>query len=211
MFQFPGCPPMTLFDSDHGDGALPPPGFPIRISMDQTPACGSPWLNAACHVLLRQSVPWHSPCALICLIFCVLSARSLPRLLPPRIAPWVPRPVPLSSPEPLRSRSAYVCRHVCTPYSCSLAPIPNINSSSRRFFSRGAASASAQRSAATPRSASLHRIENPSTLWMNEYLPLAILSLCFSLCSFQDAHDQFGRGGLKWTRTTDLTLIRRVL
>ena len=81
MFQFPGCPPTTLFCSDRGDGALPPPGFPIRISMDQSPACGSPWLNAACHVLLRQSVPWHSPCALICLIF--RRPSPFPSLPPP--------------------------------------------------------------------------------------------------------------------------------
>ena len=33
------------------------------------PACGSPWLFAACHVLLRRMVPWHPPCALISLIF----------------------------------------------------------------------------------------------------------------------------------------------
>ena len=32
------------------------------------PACGSPRLFAACHVLLRQSVPWHPPCALVRLI-----------------------------------------------------------------------------------------------------------------------------------------------
>ena len=112
MFQFPGCPPMTLFCSGHGDGALPPPGFPIRISMDQSPACGSPWLNAACHVLLRQSVPWHSPCALICLIFCQPFAAA-PSL---RIAPLVCR----FSQAPLRSRSVYVCRHIHAPYSCSL-------------------------------------------------------------------------------------------
>ena len=102
MFQFPGCPPMALFCSDHGDGALPPPGFPIRISMDQSPACGSPWLNAACHVLRRQSVPWHSPCALICLIF---------------------RRTPPPGPVPLRSRPGPRCRSVCPPlslFSCSL-------------------------------------------------------------------------------------------
>ena len=110
MFQFPGCPPMTLFCSGHGDGALPPPGFPIRISMDQSPACGSPWLNAACHVLLRQSVPWHSPCALICLIFCIPSAVSL------SASGSLPCSQFLST-EPLRSRSAYVCRHIHAPYS----------------------------------------------------------------------------------------------
>ena len=31
--------------------------------------CGSPWLFAAYRVLLRQSVPWHPPCALVRLIF----------------------------------------------------------------------------------------------------------------------------------------------
>ena len=33
------------------------------------PACGSPQLFAAYHVLLRQSVPGHPPCALIRLIY----------------------------------------------------------------------------------------------------------------------------------------------
>ena len=32
------------------------------------PACGSPLLFAACHVLLRRLVPWHPPCALVRLI-----------------------------------------------------------------------------------------------------------------------------------------------
>ena len=32
--------------------------------MDITPMCGSPWLIAACHVLLRLLMPRHSPCAL---------------------------------------------------------------------------------------------------------------------------------------------------
>jgi hypothetical protein len=32
------------------------------------PACGSPQLFAACHVLLRRLVPWHPPCALVRLI-----------------------------------------------------------------------------------------------------------------------------------------------
>ena len=37
-------------------------------------------------------------------------------------------------------------------------------------------------------------------------------SLLLFLCSFQGACTSFlGSGGLKWTRTTDLTLIRRVL
>ena len=39
-------------------------GFPIRRSSDVTPVCGSPKLIAACHVLLRLSLPRHPPCAL---------------------------------------------------------------------------------------------------------------------------------------------------
>ena len=43
-------------------------GSPIRISADITPVCGSPQLFAAYHVLLRQLVPGHPPCALSSLI-----------------------------------------------------------------------------------------------------------------------------------------------
>ena len=44
-------------------------GFPhseIHGSMD---ICSSPWLFAACHVLLRLLMPRHSPCALLRLTF----------------------------------------------------------------------------------------------------------------------------------------------
>ena len=55
-------------------------GFPHSDIHGSKPACGSPWLFAACHVFLRRSVPWHPPCALSNLIvFCVLflSARRI--------------------------------------------------------------------------------------------------------------------------------------
>ena len=42
-------------------------GFPHSDIHGSMPACGSPWLIAACCVLLRQSVAWHPPCALIML------------------------------------------------------------------------------------------------------------------------------------------------
>jgi hypothetical protein len=54
--------------SAKGDDALPSPGFPIRKSMDITPAFGSPWLIADCYVLHRLLVPRHPPCALFSLI-----------------------------------------------------------------------------------------------------------------------------------------------
>ena len=39
-------------------------GSPIRKSTDIADICSSPWLIAACHVLLRLLMPRHSPCAL---------------------------------------------------------------------------------------------------------------------------------------------------
>ena len=66
-FSSPGSLRYTMY-SCNGDGALPPPGFPIRISMDISLVCSSPWLFAAYHVLLRLLVPRHPPYALISLI-----------------------------------------------------------------------------------------------------------------------------------------------
>ena len=46
------------------------------------------------------------------------------------------------------------------------------------------------------------------------FSPYSLFSISLallSLCSFQDTQTLTGHGGLKWTRTTDLTLIRRVL
>ena len=51
-------------------------GFPhseIHGSMD---ICSSPWLIAACHVLLRLLMPRHSPCALYSLTFRINLADS---------------------------------------------------------------------------------------------------------------------------------------
>ena len=42
-------------------------GFPHSEIPGSMPMCGSPRLIAACHVLLRLSMPRHSPCALISL------------------------------------------------------------------------------------------------------------------------------------------------
>src|SRR4051794_10169996 len=50
-----------------GDGALPPPGFPIRASAGQRLFSASPRLIAAVHALHRLLVPRHPPCALIIL------------------------------------------------------------------------------------------------------------------------------------------------
>lgn len=73
-FTSPGSPP-TPMDSASDNGALPPLGFPIRTSTDQSLVGGSPWLFAATHVLHRLSAPRHPPHAL-----CSLVARSSLRL-----------------------------------------------------------------------------------------------------------------------------------
>ena len=48
---------------------MTPAGFPHSDICGSKPVCGSPQLFAAYHVLLRRSVPWHPPCALLSLIF----------------------------------------------------------------------------------------------------------------------------------------------
>ena len=51
-------------------------GFPHSEIPGSKPMCGSPRLIAACHVLLRLSMPRHSPCALSSLTY-----RFLPETL----------------------------------------------------------------------------------------------------------------------------------
>ena len=53
---------------------MTPAGFPHSEIHGSKPACGSPWLIAACHVFRRRSVPWHPPCALSNLIVTNLSS-----------------------------------------------------------------------------------------------------------------------------------------
>ena len=71
MFQFPGFPPHELCIHSWVTG-LQPAGFPHSDIKGSMPACGSPLLFAACHVLLRRLVPWHPPCALLRLITSIL-------------------------------------------------------------------------------------------------------------------------------------------
>ena len=47
---------------------IAPDGFPHSDISGSLPTCGSPKLFAAGRVLHRQLVPWHPPCALLCLI-----------------------------------------------------------------------------------------------------------------------------------------------
>ena len=53
-----------------------PGGFPHSEIPGSTPVCGSPRLIAACHVLLRLSLPRHPPCALSSLTIELTPRRS---------------------------------------------------------------------------------------------------------------------------------------
>src|SRR3954451_19636881 len=63
--------------SCRGDWALPQPGFPIRISTDQSLVDSSPWLIAATHDLHRHLAPRHPPLALCSLN--IAHSSALPR------------------------------------------------------------------------------------------------------------------------------------
>ena len=73
MFQFPACPPLRLWIHLRVTVSSTA-GFPHSDINGSMPACRSPLLFAACHVLLRRMVPGHPPCALCSLIF-----SSIPR------------------------------------------------------------------------------------------------------------------------------------
>ncbi len=64
MFQFPGfAPPAYGFSGRYPSRG----GLPHSDIHGSTPARGSPWLFAACHVLHRLLVPRHPPNALLAL------------------------------------------------------------------------------------------------------------------------------------------------
>ena len=59
-------PPACLWIR-HAVAGVSPAGFPHSDTHGSAPVCGSPWLFAACRVLLRLPVPRHPPRALSCL------------------------------------------------------------------------------------------------------------------------------------------------
>ena len=52
-------------------------GFPHSEIHGLTDICSSPWLIAACHVLLRLLMPRHSPCALYSLTYRIIADSQL--------------------------------------------------------------------------------------------------------------------------------------
>src|SRR5205814_3351979 len=57
-----------------------PRGFPHSEIPGSKPACGSPRLIAACHVLLRLLLPRHPPCALSSLTIKLTRPTAVPAL-----------------------------------------------------------------------------------------------------------------------------------
>ena len=66
-FSSPGIPSIT-YGFSYGYLGITPSGFPHSEIHGSKPACGSPWLFAAYHVLRRLLVPRHPPYALYSLI-----------------------------------------------------------------------------------------------------------------------------------------------
>ena len=102
MFQFPACPPVRLWIHLTVTGSSPA-GFPHSDVNGSMPACGSPLLFAACHVLLRRMVPGHPPCALCSLIFSSLDPETNCFLL---LLPLQPFRLPASRLPRIRSLPA---------------------------------------------------------------------------------------------------------
>ena len=68
MFQF-GRFPTYSYVFTIRSLSIPSEGLPHSDTHGSRLICSSPWLFAACHVLLRLPVPRHSPCALSSLNF----------------------------------------------------------------------------------------------------------------------------------------------
>jgi hypothetical protein len=77
MFQFPRFASSAYVFNGRYVG-MTPRGFPHSGIHGSQPACGSPWLFAACHALLRFLAPRHPPSALPCLTTVPLERVVLP-------------------------------------------------------------------------------------------------------------------------------------
>ena len=157
-------------------------GFPHSEISGSKPICGSPKLIAACHVLHRLLMPRHSPCALI----------SLTSFL-----------------TALSHRSEYGSLESCRPQSFEV------------FYHITACCCFTHYT----RTASAVLIKVPQLTCYSLLLAFNIWNyhiVQFSRCSFQPVKVRFQypipwilksnlTGGPKWTRTTDLTIISRVL
>ena len=201
MFQFPGFPSYTYwfsiwyYDITHSE-------FPHSDICGSRLICSSPQLFAACRVLLRLLMPRHSPCALLRLNFLIRSWRLS--------SSWLFSLVLLL--ELSQIIVVWSCLHYFYFFAfCAIFVV--------LFYQRF-----------------LERPSWFSGLFLYNLIIvqsfLNYLFVFFSLLDYSVFHDhlvftsfevsgvqtgspwgEFGwtRGGLKWTRTIDLPLIRRVL
>src|SRR5712691_5013030 len=112
MVHFPGFARTRLWIRQAVRGFYPR-GFPHSEIPGSKPACGSPRLIAACHVLHRRLLPRHPPCALSSLTIkftrhtaASLELSAISRQLSVK---------PLHAAQTLR-------RHVCSSHETSLQP-----------------------------------------------------------------------------------------
>ena len=162
-------------------------GFPIRKSPDITLIYSSPRLIAVSHVLLRLLMPRHSPYALFCLNFSCLSfANNCCFGFMKKLAEFPP------------SFHSTVCRPFMTAKNCSanhsVGVFALLISSERPIFRFVFLTQLSVRFF-------FCLIRFSMTIW--KFLTTCMVLPCFTAAP--------AAGGLKWTRTTDLALIRRAL
>ena len=187
MFQFRRFPSYTYLIQCRICGLFPQ-GFPHSDIHGSMLICSSPWLFAACHVLHRLLVPRHSPCAL----FCLTSLGSLKNYCG-NLARLVVFFIPFAKTEkPLN------CPFKCLLYRClflSSCSVFNV-----LFFGVSPLGGDEQIRTVDPLLAR-------QVLSQLSYTPRSTRSPA----SASLPHLFLQSGGLKWTRTTDLALIRRAL
>ena len=105
MFQFPRFASRP-YPFSAGRAGITPPRFPHSDTPGSQPACGSPRLFAACHVLPRFSAPRHPPSALSSLTT-IRSARRASESL--RLATLELLPLRLSKSGASRSPRQHSC------------------------------------------------------------------------------------------------------
>ena len=116
MVHFPPLPSPAYVFSGRYSG-MSQSGFPHSEIPGSKPACGSPRLIAACHVLHRLLAPRHSPYALSSLTKCSLhlTANMWSKKLP--IAEYSVVKKPTFAASPLRRTSPFglakLCRNLC--------------------------------------------------------------------------------------------------
>ena len=175
--------------SGRSDGLLRPLGFPIRKSPDQCSVGNSPELFAATHVLHRLSAPRHPPHALSSLLTSISLTRST---------------LTASSRSQTRDRGPGPCSSQRASGNAENSTHSKLNSvSSYALFKERA------------RPHACHRANLVELIGIRtddlQLAKLVLSQLSYSPGPSYVASAALEQSGPGWTRTTDLTLIRRAL